>query len=167
MTSGAADYAASVRIETVGYDHPDSQRLIEALQQEYVERYGEQDLTPVDPAEFSRPRGLFLLGYLGEAPVASGGWRAHDTGEEGFRDGDVELKRMYVVPAQRGNGWSRRMLAELESTAALAGCKRLVLETGTKQPEAIGLYLSCGYERIENFGVYRCDPDSRCYGKEL
>lgn len=167
MTRGAADYAASVRIVTVGYDHPDSQRLIEAVQQEYVERYGEQDVTPVDPAEFSQPRGLFLLGYLGEEAVVSGGWRARETGEDGFRDGDAELKRMYVVPAQRGKGWSRRMLAELESTAALAGHKRLVLETGTKQSEAIGLYLSCGYVQIENFGVYRCDPDSRCYGKEL
>jgi GNAT superfamily N-acetyltransferase len=156
-----------VRIEIVGYDHPDSQRLIKDLQQEYVVRYGEVDLTPVDPAEFSPPRGLFLLGYVDDEPVASGGWRAHDSGEEGFRDGDAELKRMYIVPGQRGNGWSRRMLAELESTAALAGHKRLVLETGTKQPEAIALYTSSGYDRIENFGVYRCDPDSRCYGKEL
>lgn len=156
-----------MRIEIVGYDHPDSQRLIEDLQQEYVARYGEVDLTPVDPAEFSPPRGLFLLGYLDDEPVASGGWRAHDSREEGFRDGDAELKRMYIVPGQRGYGWSRRMLAELESTAALAGHKRLVLETGTKQPEAIALYTSSGYDRIENFGVYRCDPDSVCYGKEL
>ncbi|RRO12626.1 GNAT family N-acetyltransferase [Saccharopolyspora rhizosphaerae] len=156
-----------MRIVIVGYDHPDSQRLIEELQQEYVVRYGEADVTPVDPAEFSAPRGLFLLGYLGDEPVASGGWRAHDSDEEGFRDGDAEIKRMYIVPGQRGAGWSRRMLAELESTAALAVRKRLVLETGTKQPEAIGLYTSSGYERIENFGVYRCDPDSRCYGKEL
>ncbi|MEB3368299.1 GNAT family N-acetyltransferase [Saccharopolyspora mangrovi] len=141
--------------------------MIEDLQLEYVVRYGEADLTPVDPAEFSPPRGLFLLGYVDDEPVASGGWRAHDSGEEGFRDGDAELKRMYIVPGQRGNGWSRRMLAELESTAALAGRKRLVLETGTKQPEAIALYTSSGYDRIENFGVYRCDPDSRCYGKEL
>lgn len=156
-----------MRIEIVDYDHPDSQRLIEALQREYVVRYGEVDLTPVEPAEFSPPRGLFLLGYLGDEPVASGGWRVHESDEEGFQDGDAELKRMYIVPGQRGNGWSRRMLAELESTAALAGRKRLVLETGTKQPEAIGLYISSGYDRIENFGVYRCDPDSRCYGKEL
>lgn len=156
-----------MRIEIVAYDHPDSERLIEALQQEYVVRYGEADLTPVDPAEFCPPQGLFMLGYLGDEPVASGGWRVHDAGEEGFEDGDAELKRMYIVPGQRGNGWSRRMLAELESAAALAGRKRLVLETGTKQPEAIGLYVSSGYERIENFGVYRCDPDSRCFGKEL
>lgn len=156
-----------MRIEIVAYDHPDSERLIEALQQEYVVRYGEVDLTPVDPAEFSPPQGLFMLGYLGDEPVASGGWRVHDADVEGFEDGDAELKRMYIVPGQRGSGWSRRMLAELESAAALAGCTRLVLETGTKQPEAIGLYLSSGYARIENFGVYRCDPDSRCFGKEL
>ncbi|GAB3685119.1 GNAT family N-acetyltransferase [Saccharopolyspora tripterygii] len=156
-----------MRFEIVAYDHPDSARLIEDLQQEYVVRYGEADLTPVDPAEFCAPKGLFMLGYLGDEPVASGGWRVHDADEEGFEDGDAELKRMYIVPGQRGNGWSRRMLAELESAAALAGRKRLVLETGTKQPEAIALYLSSGYEAIANFGVYRCDPESRCFGKEL
>ncbi|SFS38676.1 GNAT family N-acetyltransferase [Saccharopolyspora flava] len=156
-----------MRIEIVDYDHPDSQRLIEDLQREYVARYGEADITPVDPAEFSPPQGLFLLGYLGDEPVASGGWRVHESDEEDFRDGDAELKRMYIVPAQRGNGLSRRMLAELESAAALAGRKRLVLETGTEQPEAVALYASSGYERIDNFGIYRDDPRSRCFAKEL
>jgi hypothetical protein len=43
----------------------------------------------------------------------------------------------------------------------------MVLETGTKQPEAIGLYTSSGYEPCAKFGLYRDYPDSRCYAKPL
>ncbi|RCW45240.1 acetyltransferase (GNAT) family protein [Halopolyspora algeriensis] len=156
-----------MRIETVPYDHPDAQRLIEEVQQEYVVRYGEQDTTPVDIDEFTAPRGLFLIGYRHEQPMVSGGWRAHESDEPGFRDGDAELKRMYVVPRARGLGLARAMLAELERTAARAGRRRVLLETGLRQPEAIGLYRSSGYHEIEKFGVYRCEPDSRCFAKNL
>lgn len=62
-----------MRIETVAYDHPDAKQLIDALQQEYVIRYGEEDLTPVDPDEFRPPYGLFLLGYVDARSVGSGG----------------------------------------------------------------------------------------------
>ncbi|MEU5847686.1 GNAT family N-acetyltransferase [Saccharopolyspora shandongensis] len=156
-----------MRIEPVAYDHPDAKRLIDELQKEYVVRYGEEDLTPVDAAEFRSPGGLFLLGYVDARAVASGGWRTQDGDGPGFRDGDAELKRMYIAPDARGNGLARRMLSELENTAALAGRKRIVLETGIRQPEAIGLYASSGYTEIEKFGVYRDDPLSRCFGKDL
>ncbi len=42
-----------------------------------------------------------------------------------------------------------------------------ILETGTRQPEAIGLYLSSGYLRVPKFGFYCHAPLSRCYGKRL
>ena len=53
-----------MRIDVVPYDHPDAARLIAEVQQEYEVRYGSQDSAPVNPAEFSAPRGLFLVGYL-------------------------------------------------------------------------------------------------------
>ncbi|SEG98254.1 Acetyltransferase (GNAT) family protein [Saccharopolyspora kobensis] len=156
-----------VRIEIVGYDHPDSARLIDVLQREYVERYGEEDDTPVEPAEFRPPQGLFLLGYVDDRPVGSGGWRAREGDEPGLQDGDAEMKRLFVVPDARGRGLSRRLLAELEHTAAMAGRKRMVLETGTQQPEAIGLYTSAGYTAVDTFGLHRDDPLIRCFAKEL
>ncbi len=136
--------------------------MIEDLQQVYVERYGEADITPVAPAQFAAPLGYFVIGYLDDVPVACGGWRVNDE-----LDGAAEIKRMYVVESARGNGLSRQVLAHLEATAREAGMRRMVLETGTRQPEAIGLYTSNGYERIANFGVYRDHPDSRCFGKPL
>lgn len=148
-------------------DSPDAVKLITEVQQEYVTRYGGEDATPVNPAEFAPPLGLFLVGYLDRVPVACGGWRAHDSGDPAFLDGDAEVKRMYVAAGVRGRGFARRVLAELERTAMEAGRRRMVLETGTLQPEAIALYLSSGYTEIDKFGHYRCSPASRCYGKVL
>ncbi|HEX4247931.1 MAG TPA: GNAT family N-acetyltransferase, partial [Pseudonocardia sp.] len=59
------------------------------------------------------------------------------------------------------------LLAELERTAVEAGARRMVLETGVAQPEAIQLYLSSGYLPIPKFGVYRHAPGSRCFAKPL
>jgi GNAT superfamily N-acetyltransferase len=133
-----------------------------------VERYGDGDLTFMDPAHFDPPRGLYLLAYdeNGEA-VASGGWRAQDASPEGYADGDAEIKRMFVVARARGRGLARAILAELERTAAAAGRTRMVLETGQRQPEAIALYRSCGYQPVSKFGYYRHDELSICLGKPL
>ncbi len=155
-----------MRIEVASYDHPDARRLVEEVQQEYVVRYGERDSTPVEADEFVLPRGLFLVGYHDGRAVATGAWRAHDDDPE-FRDGDAEIKRMYVSPQARGLGLARAVLAELEASAVRAGRRRMVLETGLAQPEAIGLYTSCGYDEIPKFGIYRCEPDSRCMAKPL
>ena len=110
---------------------------------------------------------LRVATWMAVATSATGGWRAQDASPEGFADGDAELKRMYVVPAARGRGLARRVLAALEDSAAAAGRLRMVLETGLKQPKAIALYTSSGYVSIPKFGVYRCEPDSVCFGRPL
>lgn len=142
------------------YDHPDAARLIEEVQAEYVIRYGGRDSTLVDPDEFAPPQGLFLIGYDGEVPVASGGWRAHDRGI-------VEIKRMYVAPSARGKGFARQLLAELELTAKRAGHHQIILETGSKQPEAAALYRSEGYTDVPAFGYYAEYPSAIHLGKAL
>ena len=148
-------------LRVVPFDDPDAVRLVDAVQQEYVARYGDTDRTPVDVGEFASPRGLFLVGYEDGVPVACGGWRGR-TNPDG-----AEIKRMFVVKSARGKGFARDMLAELERTAADAGHRRTVLETGHLQPEAIALYRSSGYRAIEKFGVYRDEPLCLCFGKEL
>ena len=153
-------------LRTVAFDHPDAQRLIAEVQQVYVQRYGGEDPAPTGAREFAAPRGTFVVGYLDGVAAACGGWRVREAGP-GFAAGDAELKRMYVVPAWRGRGLSRVLLAELERRAVAAGLRRLVLETGLRQPEAIGLYMSSGYVEIPPFGVYHCARGSRCYAKVL
>ncbi len=150
------------------YDHPDSARLIEELQEFYRERYGGGDDTPVAPAQFAPPRGYFVVGYADGAAVACGGWRARDAVDDPeHRDGDAEIKRMYVAPGHRRRGFARALLRELERTAAAAGRRRAVLETGLAQPEAVALYVAAGYEPMAPYGTYRCAPDSRCFARTL
>lgn len=159
MSGACGANGVSVRIDVVAYDHPDAVKLVAEVQQEYVVRYGGEDVTPVDPAEFAPPRGLFLVAYVDDAPAACGGWRARDT--------DVELKRMYVAPAFRGRGLARAVLASLERTAGEAGFDRVILETGQRQPEAIALYRSAGYEPVPSFGYYAGEPEAVHLGKAV
>ncbi|GAA2328501.1 GNAT family N-acetyltransferase [Streptomyces cuspidosporus] len=155
-------------IRPIRYDHPDAVKLNDEVQAEYVERYGEGDLTVMDPAHFDPPHGLYLLAYDAQGrPVASGGWRSRERDEEGYSDGDAEIKRMFVVREARGQGLARRILAALEDSARAAGRVRMVLETGTEQPEAMALYTSSGYVPTPKFGLYRFEEASRCYAKPL
>ncbi|UJW35786.1 GNAT family N-acetyltransferase [Saccharothrix sp. AJ9571] len=156
-----------MEIRVAAYDDPDAQKLITEVQQEYVVRYGTPDDTPVRPEEFAPPNGLFLVGYLDGVPVATGAWRVREEDGGALRDGDAEIKRMFVVTAARGRGLARAMLAEIERTALAAGRRRMVLETGTKQPEAIELYRSSGYREMAGFGYYAGEAESRYYGKSL
>ncbi|MFE6052339.1 GNAT family N-acetyltransferase [Kitasatospora sp. NPDC056446] len=157
----------TVEFRVTGYAHPDAQALSAEVQQEYVRRYGDPDFTEMRPEHFEAPAGLFLIAYLDGRPVACGGWRAKQAGPDGLRDGDAELKRMFVIPEARGRGLARGVLRRLEQTAVEAGRTRFVLETGTEQPEAIALYESEGYTAVRKFGFYKDHPLSVCLGKEL
>jgi len=59
------------------------------------------------------------------------------------------------------------MLAELEASAFAAGARRVVLNTGAAQPEAIALYESSGYLPTAGFGYYARTPGAMFYGKTL
>ncbi|MEV7598589.1 GNAT family N-acetyltransferase [Kitasatospora sp. NPDC089797] len=165
-TTTAQD-TGTVEFRITGYAHPDAQALAAEVQQEYVRRYGGPDETAMHPADFEAPAGLFLIAYLDGRPVACGGWRAKQAGPDGLRDGDAEVKRMFVVPGARGRGLARAVLRRLEGTAVEAGRTRFILETGTEQPEAVALYGSEGYAAIRKFGIYKDHEQSICLGKEL
>lgn len=156
--------AAGLRIDRRPITHPDAQVLVEAVQEEYVARYGSRDDSPIDPRDFEDPLGQFFVGYLGDEPVATGAWRRSSVRALGA-EVTAEVKRMYVVPAAQRRGIARRMLAHLEATAAAAGIEALVLETGMKQPEAIELYVSSGYQPVPGFGHYCGSELSRCFGR--
>ncbi|MFI9649001.1 GNAT family N-acetyltransferase [Streptomyces sp. NPDC052040] len=158
-----------MNIRRVPFDHPDAVKLSDEVQAEYHLRYGDGgDATQLDPAMFLPPSGLYLIAYdEEERPVATGGWRRQDTNDEGYLDGDAEIKRMFVIAQLRGRGLARRILAALEEDARAAGRTRMVLETGAKQPEAVALYTSSGYEPCTKFGYYRHHDLSLCFAKPL
>jgi GNAT superfamily N-acetyltransferase len=155
-----------MNIHRVGYGHTDALRLIDEVQAEYVVRYGGPDETPLDPLMFEPPAGSFFVGYADGVPVATGAWRR--TGVAAFgTTATAEIKRMYVAPYARGRGLARLMLAHLESDAGEHGAEAVVLETGLRQPEAMALYETSGYDPVAPFGYYKDEPLSRCYGKRL
>lgn len=92
------------------------------------------------------------------------------TGEHPDFSGPVlEIKRVFVHPDYRGLGLSRHLMNRVTEEAYTFAREndltslQLILETGTKQPEAMSLYSSLGYEQIKNYGEWQDDPLSRCY----
>ena len=154
-------------IVRVPLQHAHAQLLVEEVQAEYVARYGGRDATAIDPDAFEPPRGAFFVVYRDGEPVATGAWRRREDVEAFGTRNTAEVKRMYVAPRARGLGLARRLLARLEESATAAGAGAMVLETGTAQPEAMALYESAGYTRIQGFGHYAWSPRNRCYAKAL
>lgn len=144
----------------------DEASLIAALEDELVERYrgtpGEAyaDVDPTYREHFREPHGAFFIARENDRAVGCGGIRWVD-------DATAEIKRMYVRPESRKTGVARKVLASLEAWAAEHGFERIILESGTAQPDACALYESSGYERIEPYGVWKDSPESICYSKRV
>jgi GNAT superfamily N-acetyltransferase len=152
-----------VRIERVRYTSPVAAALVTAALADLAGRYGgDGDGTPVDPAQFDPPGGAFLVAWLDERPAGCGGWRTYRGAPA-----TAEIKRMYTVPGARGRGVALALLRALEESARVAGHQRVILETGSGQPEAIALYEKAGYVRIPDFGHYKDEPGVRSFGREL
>ncbi|WP_020523358.1 GNAT family N-acetyltransferase [Catelliglobosispora koreensis] len=149
-------------IKPTRYGAPSAQKLIAELFDDLTARYGSGDATPVDPMQFDPPDGGFFVAYLAGEPVGCGAWRSHNGSEK-----VAEVKRVYVAEKTRGQGLARRIMATLEEDARAHGRTRMILETGAPQHEAVALYESLGYERIEPFGFYKNEPDVRCFGRDL
>src|SRR4051794_16002672 len=142
------------------YDDPVSQDLIERVQQEYVQRYGGPDEAVVDPAEFLSPHGLFLVAEVDGVPAGCGAWRAIEAHV-------AEIKRVYVDPGFRRRGLAQLVVGWLERSAAAAGHRDVVLNTGERQPEALALYADLGYRAVAGYGIYACAPGAVFLGKRL
>lgn len=139
----------------------DAVALMRGLDADLHARYPEADaINGLDPSDAESSRLIFLVAYTDERPVACGAVRELD-------QATGEVKRMFVVPGRRGQGFARAILDALESHARASGYSTLKIETGTKQPEAAALYRSCGYREIPLFGKYIGNPYSMCFAKEI
>ena len=136
--------------------------LMEALNDELTSLYPEEGANHFEltPDQVASGRGAFFVAYLAGGAVGCGAVRL-------LGDGAAEIKRMFVRPDARGRGISRRILEALEGEARAMGAVRVLLETGERQPAALGLYESAGYVRVKAFGEYVGDPFSLCMAKEL
>ena len=119
---------------------------------------------PVDrPWPENAPLGLrdvYVVAYCGQLPIACGALRELDAVT-------AEVRRMYVVREHRRNRIAHTVLSHLIARARQLGYKRLLLETGDKQPAAMALYEASGFHRIASFGSYKGDPTSVCFERHL
>jgi GNAT superfamily N-acetyltransferase len=123
--------------------------LAQAMRREIAAMYDGVDLDGADmpaagPAQLSPPAGGFIVGYLDGAAVCCGGIKRLDKQH-------CEIKRMYVVAAQRGRGVGRALLHELERRARELGYTIARLDTGPRQIGARRLYELEGYREVANF----------------
>jgi putative acetyltransferase len=91
--------------------------------------------------------------------VGSGGYYPIERGEQA-----VEIRKMYLLPASRGQGCGRFLLAELEKSIAQKNFQEIWVETATILAEAVKLYESSGYLPATGVETARCD---RVYVKYL
>ena len=114
-------------------------------------------------AQFTPPRGVFLVVEADGVPVGCGGIRAIDAGDAGAVL--FEVKHLWVAGTARGTGLGGALLQELEARAIGFGATHAVLDTNASLVAAGGLYRSHGYTSIE---PYNDNPNAtNWYGKAL
>ncbi|KLN33994.1 hypothetical protein FB00_14650 [Cellulosimicrobium funkei] len=167
LADGAGRPGVRVTVEAVPGDDAAAELLRTRQQAELAVRYGEPDAgTFVPDASIANvvvrsagePVAFVALRDVSGTPDGRGGTHPRRTGE---------VKRLWVEPAHRGRGHARTAMRAAHRHAVEAGLDRLVLETGTLQPESIDLYLSLGYVPIESYGHYAGHPLSRCFALDL
>jgi GNAT superfamily N-acetyltransferase len=128
----------------VAVDDKDALALLRAFEAELLARYGR--LRPPTPdADFEPPGGCVIVVYAGAAgPAAVGAIRRFD-------EDTAEIRRVFVAPEHRGRGAGRTLLAVLEEAARAAGYARARLDTGSRQPEALALFRSAGWQPIADY----------------
>jgi GNAT superfamily N-acetyltransferase len=136
-----------IHFVAVAADDPRAQPLLDELAEEYADRYETtlplvtEWMRSVPIADFAPPDGGFVVGEVDGTTVTGGAFQRFDAET-------AELKRIWTDRAHRRRGYASALLAELESTIAGRGYRRVYLTTGNRQPEAEALYESTGYTRL-------------------
>ena len=165
---GRPDIIMAKRIEPIEVrreplDAPVAQTLISRLNAELAAAYPEEGANHfrLDAGETAVGRGGFFVLYRDGQALGCGAVRRLDATT-------AELKRMFVAPEERGKGLGQALLERLEEEARALGSTRLVLETGTRQRQAVALYEAAGFRQIPLYGEYHNSPEtSLCLGKDL
>lgn len=154
--SGAGD---RLTIAAESPDTPEVRALLAASEEAMNALYPAEANFMLDVAGLMVPEVTFLVARRDGEAVACGALAR--------REGWAEIKRLFVAPAARGLGLSKRLIAALEEAAAAQGIAVIRLETGDRQPEALGLYRSTGYSERGAFADYPPGPPSLFFEKQI
>lgn len=94
--------------------------------------------------DMTAPRGAFLVALSDGLPLGC-------VGLKGAGDGTAEVKRLWVAPAARGLGLSKKLMGAVEERARALSIRTLRLDTNRALPEARKLYLKSGWTEIDRF----------------
>ena len=143
----------SMDVDYLDPDSADVQALIAASDAYYVDLYPAESTHLESSEDLKKPNVLFVGCRIDAELVASGAAK--------ILQDDVsyaEIKRVFVLAQHRGKGLSNKIMHYLESELENRGVTLFRLETGIKQPEALGLYRKLGYRERGPFGAYVADP---------
>jgi putative acetyltransferase len=139
----------------VAPDSPGARTLI-ALSDAYLCSLYPPEVTFLESVEALQKPNVCFLGIEDAGTlVACGAFKLMDD-----NTAYGEIKRVFVLEAQRGRGHARRIMVALESELRSKGVAVARLEAGISQPEALGLYEALGYRRRGPFGEYPANPYS-------
>lgn len=151
-----------VRIAECSPSSPDASLLLRAFHAEQVARYGFADPFELSAREYTPPQGVFAVARWGAAIVGCAGYRWFSRPAR-----TVELKKLYTVPAYRGQGVGQALLSWLERHAIAAGAHRAILETGVRNTAAIELFTRAGYRQVDRYIEGRDPEINRAYARSL
>ncbi|MGM0704809.1 MAG: GNAT family N-acetyltransferase [Bacteroidota bacterium] len=99
------------------------------------------------PGPYASPQGTILLAYRSDtdAPEQAVGCVALQPLPD---DGMCEMKRLYVVPEARGEGWGRTLAEAILTEARHRGYTRMRLDTLASLHAARALYRKLGFKEI-------------------
>lgn len=132
----------SISFREVSPDAAELAPFLNGLFTFYASRYGDYfnaSQEDEQTAWYLPPHGLFLVMERQGEIIGMGAFKPFD--EE-----TAELKRIWTRSDLRRQGLALQMVTELERRARQAGYQHLYLTTGFRQPEAVQLYLGCGYQ---------------------
>ena len=148
-----------VTVKRTNSEDPDFRNLVRLLDAELAIVDGDQHMFYSQFNKIDKIRYVILV-YDNNIPTGCGAIKE-------FGKDVMEVKRMFVLPGKRGMGFATMILTELENWAGELSCTKCILETGKRQPDAIGLYKKNGYKPISNYGQYTDVENSVCFEKEL
>ena len=158
----------TVQIHPVAWTDARAVALRAAMDDEIMPRYADRfetastaDAAVTDAAFTIDPDTMVLTLIATVDGVPAGHAALRMLGEE------YELKRLVTLAAYRGRGISRALIRAVEAEASARGARRLILQTGDRQPEAVRLYEHLGYTPIPIYPPYEAIWFSLCYERML
>ena len=123
-----------------------------ALIDQYFDASAFEEELATLPGKYAPPKGRLLLALLDGQRAGCGALRKIDAQT-------CEMKRMFVYPQFQGRGVGRALAETLIREAKVAGYSTMRLDTSIRQVEALQLYQSLGFQRIDPY--YEVSPEMK------